>query len=51
MIIIQNETIINPVKFKLQKGDHVAVKFDGTFCYAHDSMRTFFEGHLIHEIQ
>ena len=35
---------------ELSEGDTVWVRFDGTFYYAHDQMRTFFEGHLIKEI-
>ena len=35
---------------ELSEGDTVWVRFDGTFYYAHDQMRTFFEGHSIKEI-
>lgn len=46
----ENDTVTLSSQFKLNKGDTVCVRFEGTFYYPDQPDRTFFEGHLISKI-
>ena len=44
------DTVTLSSQFKLNKGDSVWTYFSGTFNYPNSADRTFFEGHLIRQI-